>query len=391
MTSFLPNALGALLGIFLALLAVTRLAGYIPTFWNEPPTEDARPSLERVLPPDMVSYIKEGIPDALLLGLTEKDAPPPEDALVTEDSLPPQKTAEKSEEKKPVPFAPTPLPATELNTLARNATVNIFCTLNGGIDALSGSGVFIDPRGIILTNAHIAQYFLLDTRDSREFITCNIRTGSPAERAYAGELLYLPSEWIEAHAEDIGESDRADTGEHDYALVRAVPPEGTATSSFPSLVPAYGGGGAGGGGPVLIASYPAGFLDSETIYKNLWQVSTITAVREIYSFSSSTLGYIEVFSVPGVIGAQEGSSGGAAVRASDGMLLGLIVTRSKGETTGERNLFSLTIPYINADIAKDLEKSLEEFLASDIDGYQDWFNASVRPRLKERLLGALGR
>ena len=140
---------------------------------------------------------------------------------------------------------------------------------------------------------------------------------------------------------------------------------------------------------MLVASYPAGFLDAEAIYKNLWQISSITVIKEIYNFASSTRSVIDVFSVPGVIGAQEGSSGGAVIRGRDGRLLGLATTRSRGDTTGERDLFALSLPYINADVETDLEKSLEEFLSSDLLAYQKWFNQTVLPRMKERLLRAV--
>ena len=40
-----------------------------------------------------------------------------------------------------------------------DATVNLYCRLKAGkkIWSASGSGVFVDARGVILTNAHVAQ------------------------------------------------------------------------------------------------------------------------------------------------------------------------------------------------------------------------------------------
>src|SRR3989344_252919 len=53
--------------------------------------------------------------------------------------------------------------ALALNEQVRAAVVNILCITGSGgpLNSISGSGVIIDPRGIILTNAHVAQYFLL--------------------------------------------------------------------------------------------------------------------------------------------------------------------------------------------------------------------------------------
>ncbi|HEV8677502.1 MAG TPA: hypothetical protein VN701_01580, partial [Candidatus Paceibacterota bacterium] len=78
--------------------------------------------------------------------------------------------------KKPVPAVPvasasiapsapqTPLLSPEqVNENARASIVNILClaTGNGQENSISGSGVIIDARGVILTNAHVGQYFLL--------------------------------------------------------------------------------------------------------------------------------------------------------------------------------------------------------------------------------------
>ena len=64
--------------------------------------------------------------------------------------------------------------------LSRSALVNIFCVPAGSTGSIiSGSGVIIDPKGIILTNAHVAQYVLL-SQDPALNLTCSIRNGSPA-------------------------------------------------------------------------------------------------------------------------------------------------------------------------------------------------------------------
>ncbi len=392
MFSFFPNAIGALIGIFLALFLMAHLADK-NFLWPTDVPEKETLTFEKILPERTVTYMREGFDAGLLHEIEEEAAPvsseesagsPPvaiATAPVSKDG--PQKTEEAGPPKAP------PIPAPLLNTLAREATVNIFCTLAGGSDAASGSGVIIDERGIVLTNAHIAQYFLLNTRDDEEFVRCAIRTGSPAAHSFSGELLYIPSEWIEAHAADINKKGVADTGEHDYALVRVVVPQETGTSSLSTLPLAYDGAGLAKAEPVLVASYPAGFLGAQAIQKNLWQISSFTSIKELYRFATTSQNAVDVFSIHGTIGAQEGSSGGALVRAEDGKLLGVVVTRSAGDTTSERDLFSLSIPYINADIMTDLKKTLQEFLSSDIGAYQEWFNANVRPRLKEKLMAEI--
>lgn len=412
MFSFFQNTVGALLGILLALFFIAYITdnGFFDSV--NLTLEDAA-TLEDMFPAGSPVDTK------LLIGVMENldtddsSSEKIEESVATEheqttkslidSDLPdtqgkPRETQNSKKEsvaEQPVEEITPALSGSVLNTLARAAVVNIFCKTKSG-DAASGSGVVIDDRGIILTNAHIAQYFLLDTFKGVDFITCNIRTGSPAKNTHKGELLYLSSQWIEEHADEINKNNPRGTGENDYALIRIIPSENknteaTSTPIFKTLKPAYGGKGIDKEEPILLASYPAGFLGSESINKNLWLISSFSSIKEIYRFSESSVVPVDIFSIHGTIGTQEGSSGGAIVNTQNGELLGLAVTRSAGVTTEERDLFVLTLQYINTDIKADLQKTLEEFLMSDVGAYQEWFNANVRPRLKERLVEGIER
>ncbi|MBY0293848.1 hypothetical protein K2Q08_00780, partial [Patescibacteria group bacterium] len=68
-----------------------------------------------------------------------------------------------SQEPAVQPKPATLLPQSIVNDSARASLVNIFClTKSGGyLYPISGSGVMITKNGIILTNAHVGQYFLL--------------------------------------------------------------------------------------------------------------------------------------------------------------------------------------------------------------------------------------
>src|SRR5690349_10285815 len=76
--------------------------------------------------------------------------------------------------------------ALEVANPITDATVNLYCRLKAGKQLLSasGSGVFISDRGVILTNAHVAQYFLLAGEKGRVTGWCSVRTGSRAKEAY---------------------------------------------------------------------------------------------------------------------------------------------------------------------------------------------------------------
>src|SRR5262249_40009122 len=97
-----------------------------------------------------------------------------------EKSTPPSSTQQDSIDQatrteNPSPFPPKSFP--EVNAAPRSALVNILCMpQSGALQPISGSGVFIDPRGVILTNAHVAQYVLL-SESAQINLNCMIRTG----------------------------------------------------------------------------------------------------------------------------------------------------------------------------------------------------------------------
>ena len=77
----------------------------------------------------------------------------------------------------------------------------------------TGSGVIIDPRGIILTNAHVAQNFLFENAPTFGNTDCIIRAGSPASPFYDAEILYISPSWIKENAQSFKEEDPIGTGE----------------------------------------------------------------------------------------------------------------------------------------------------------------------------------
>ena len=81
-----------------------------------------------------------------------------------------------------------------LDTVVKDALVNIFCQYKTEeyIRTTTGTGFFINQKGVILTNAHVAQFLLLDdAKDTVEETECVIRTGDPATPKYHAELLYI--------------------------------------------------------------------------------------------------------------------------------------------------------------------------------------------------------
>ena len=287
----------------------------------------------------------------------------------------------------PYPFPPKSLLL--VNEAARAALVNIFCSAVGGgaLWPISGSGVIIDPRGIILTNAHVAQFVLL-AQSRQTNLSCIIRSGAPARALWAAEVLYISPPWIEEHAADITNENPLGTGEQDFALLRitgslenipVVPPLGAIphlpfdtrdTIGFP-------------GDYVLAASYPAELTGST----NLHPVSSITPIQELLTFESATT---DLLGLGGVIEAQGGSSGGAIVNEW-GYLIGIITTTSEGETTAERELRALTLSYIDRAFARETGYSLSTLLDGNIEEFAEDFARQHIPALTKTLLDQLPR
>ncbi len=283
-------------------------------------------------------------------------------------------------------LAPTTAPS--VNDRVRAALVNILCsTANAGpFESTSASGVVIDPRGVILTNAHVAQFYLLKDYPSQNFVQCVIRTGSPASPKYIAELLFISPSWITKNAEKLDDDTPTGNGEHDYALLRIT---GTVSgsvempTSFPFVLTSIS--------PppekadILVAGYAAGFLGGISVIKDLYASSAFSRVGEVYTYGGNT---IDLFSTGGTVVAQQGASGGA-VTLLDGTLVGLIVTSTQAEQTGARDLRALATSYIIQDFQAERSKSLQSVLSSDLAQEAATFNQLYSPALKQKLVDVL--
>ncbi len=298
----------------------------------------------------------------------------------------------------PTPTATTPQPAAtladtvvtkpigEVNSDTRAALVNILClTKSGGyLNPLSGSGVIIDSRGVVLTNAHVAQYFLLRDFPTPDNVDCVVRTGSPATAAYHAKLLYLPPAWVDANAKQINAQQAMGTGENDYGflLLTSRADNSPLPATIDSILVATDA--PTHGEQVLLAAYPAGFLEGQAILNDLYAATAVTTIGDIFTFSSDTT-HADLVSAGGTIVTQAGSSGGALVRASDGALQGIITTDTAGTTTASRDLHAITLGHIDRSLAAFGEGGILQLLVGNINQKADDFNANVAPSLAQKL------
>jgi len=282
------------------------------------------------------------------------------------------------------PYPSPPESSDAVNAAARAALVNILCLSRGSIRPISGSGVVIDPRGIIITNAHVAQYVLLSENPAID-LSCVVRTGSPARIAWMASVLYIPPVWISAHAGELNAGQATGTGEHDYALLAITAPAGSdalPAGGFPALPFDTRDRIGFVGDQVLAASYPAEFLGGIAAENSLYAVSSVGTIGKLLTFDTGT---VDVVSLGGLIEAQSGSSGGAVVNPW-GYLIGLITTTSEGASTAERDLHALTLSYINRDLTTQTGTDLSAYLHGDIATEQNNFNQNLLPGLMDQYM-----
>ncbi len=255
---------------------------------------------------------------------------------------------------------------TAINNLYADTVVNILCKGSGKFKSGTATGVIVSPTGKILTNAHIAQYMLLEQLTDAT-ISCTVRTGSPARDAYKAKVLYIPESWVYKNADQINKTEQKSTGQDDYAILQISKRLDSLPLSYQfnylqtnaNLLSVEQGQ------EVLIRAYPSEFLGPRATLHSLNPVSTVTTIKKVATFSDPngvSTPTNDLVSLGGTIVAQGGSSGGAVIDSS-GKLVGIIVTSTRKAETKDRNLKAITLSHINNSINEHTNKSLDELLS----------------------------
>lgn len=263
-----------------------------------------------------------------------------------------------------------------------DAIVNIFCTFTtkNYIKTTTGTGFFIDPDGVILTNAHVAQFLLFEETDDLGETECIIRNGNPAAPRYQAELLYISPAWVQENAEVMNDDVPMGTGERDYALlyVSETMDESPLPASFPALsfdsnlLPV-----STKNNRVVAAGYPATNLLLNGPSADLVPQKSTTTISELYTFGSN---YADVFSIKGSVVGAEGSSGGPII-SQTGQVIGVIVTRGDDNIDGPGSLRAITMSHIERTIVQETGISFAENLGGDLPYRADIFSKTLTPFL----------
>lgn len=263
-----------------------------------------------------------------------------------------------------------------------DALVNIFCTYTTPdyIRTTTGTGFFVDTDGVILTNAHIAQFLLLEQTEEFGVTQCVVRTGNPASPRYMAELLYIPPSWIQANAGVLYQPVPMGTGERDYALLYAsrsinnqpLPAEFPALELDDSLLPT-----SMKNQTVTAAGYPAENLILNGPDTDLIPREADTSISELYTFGSN---YADVFSIRGSAVGAQGASGGPVLNA-DGEVIGVIVTRGDDGIDGTGSLRAITLSHISRTIEQESGLTFEASLNGNLPYRAQLFQDILSPFL----------
>jgi len=275
---------------------------------------------------------------------------------------------------------------TTRTTAVQDALVNIFCTLKtkSSIRATSGSGVFITSTGVILTNAHVAQFLLVPSNTAHVTSSCVVRSGSPAVPKYYADVLYISPLWITDNASLLRTEHPSGTGERDYALLyvtKAV--DGTLPSSFPALsldvTPLQKNS---KNQVVRAGGFPAEIIRTEGTKALLMPTVATTTITELFTYTRDNIDLIGI--APSAVG-EQGSSGGP-ITTLDNTVIGLISTKGNEAKDGVKSLRAITIPYIDRTIRDEVHVGLLDTILSKLPERARIFRATVEPLLRDMVL-----
>lgn len=359
--------------VLIAYLTFTNgIADFIDAHLLHTPTETTAPQAETELRPLGEGLAERAIPRVLLDHLEYQRAA----ALASKETEPPAAIPEGE----------------SLTDAVEKSLVNIFCQYKTDrfIRTTTGSGFFINRKGVIITNAHVAQFLVLeDAKNLTGNVECVIRTGDPAEPRYTAELLYISPAWIFDNADLITEEAPRGTGERDYALLyvsKSV--DGTPLpTSFPAipvdtalLTRSVAGSDAVTGG------YPAEKLFKEGVDAKLEPVIASTTIGTLYTFGSN---YADIFSVSDSPVGEQGASGGPVASLKSDDVIGLIVTKGDEETEGEHSLRAITLSYVDRTMKEETGFSLIDNMQGDLAARGAVFKKAMLPFLADILSSEL--
>jgi len=245
-----------------------------------------------------------------------------------------------------------------------DVVVNIVCSQNQDnlINVSTGSGVLIDPRGVIVTNAHVGQFVLLeDQSESRNGMKCGVYRENIPTFGYTVDILHISPDWIEQNFNLINSENPRGTGEFDYAFLYITGNTNPAFKkplTFPyseiSLEEEYKEG-----TKVEVAGYPGAPQNIVDIARAGRLKTDSIRIEDVFTFNKNS---IDIFSTERTNVGARGASGGGVFK--DGKLIGIISTTNGTQNNAEIN--AITTRYINENLQNVSGKEIKELLQNNL-------------------------
>jgi S1-C subfamily serine protease len=240
---------------------------------------------------------------------------------------------------------------------------------------ISGSGFFISSRGVIITNAHMAQFLLLRGIEGQGTMNCSASTGAEGAPAFNIELLHISPTWLLENASLISTITPKGSGESDFALLYVT---GTVdgqviSEEFAHLPPSTNPlPREFEGKTVILVGYPKeGGIGANT------RTTATTTVKNLYTFGGGAADIISLNESP--LG-YHGASGGPVIDHL-GRAIGIISTKASGSTV----LHAISMSYVDRSIKEEAGIDLVSLLQGDLKAKAEGFNALISPILQKIL------
>ncbi len=288
-------------------------------------------------------------------------------ATIDSESTSTPEEAEESEETQDVP-------STTIDPTLASVKIRCLQTTDKYKRLASGTGFLINSKGVIMTNAHVAQFLLLKNAKDAGKTECAATISKDDETSYSLGLLYISPSWLLKHASLIGSVTPKGTGESDFALAYITGRRDgqPATSVFPFLPPATSPlSKSVKGKEVTIVGYPR--LEDKTTPQTI----ATTTITDIYTFGS---GYADIFSLASSTLGHQGASGGPVIDEY-GRAIGILTTKDPGTTI----LNAITMAHVDRGLQSEIGFDLASYLQGNLDYKAEIFNKTVSPILQEIL------